>query len=138
MKKRKMSFTTVGGSSILTIFAVLCFIVFALLSLSTAKADSMLANKSTDAVVNYYKADIRAEEILAKLREGQLPEGVSRMGNGGTYCYSCPIDENQELQVVVDVWADKYLVQKWQKKYTGEWQTDTSMNVWGGTEEIAE
>jgi len=65
-KKRKMSFTTVGGSSILTIFAVLCFVVFALLSLSTAKANSNLTNKATDATTNYYKADTEAEEILAR------------------------------------------------------------------------
>ena len=46
MKKRKLSFTSVGGSSILTIFAVLCFLVFALLSLSTAKANYNLSEKS--------------------------------------------------------------------------------------------
>ena len=73
MKKKKMSFTTVGGSSILTIFAVLCFIVFALLSLSTAKADSLLANKSLDAEKNYYAADMEAEEILAAIRSGECP-----------------------------------------------------------------
>ena len=50
MKKRKLSFTSVGGSSILTIFAVLCFLVFALLSLSTAKANYNLSEKSVKAV----------------------------------------------------------------------------------------
>ena len=84
MKKKKMSFTTVGGSSILTIFAVLCFIVFALLSLSTAKADSLLANKSLDAEKNYYAADMEAEEILAAIRSGECPEGV-----GSGYFHGC-------------------------------------------------
>ena len=56
MKKRKLSFTSVGGSSILTIFAVLCFLVFALLSLSTAKANYNLSEKSVKAVSNYYAA----------------------------------------------------------------------------------
>lgn len=136
MRKRKMSFTTVGGSSILTIFAVLCFIVFALLSLSTAKADSTLANKSMDAERNYYAADTEAEEILAAIRSGECPEGVTKKGN--VYSYSCSIDENLELQVAVVVWNGKYRIDKWQKKYVNEWEADTSMDVWGGTQEITD
>lgn len=134
MKKKKMSFTTVGGSSILTIFAVLCFIVFALLSLSTAQADSTLANKSMDAEKAYYAADTEAEEILAAIRSGECPEGVNKKGN--VYSYSCPIDEKQELQVSVVVWNGKYRIDKWQKVYVNEWEADTSMDVWGGTQEI--
>lgn len=136
MKKKKMSFTTVGGSSILTIFAVLCFIVFALLSLSTARADSILANKSLDAATKYYKADTKAEEILARIRAGECPEGVTQEGN--RYLYSCPVDEHQDLQVIVDVEDDSYRIRKWQKEYASDWQADDRINVWGGTEEIVE
>ena len=75
-----MSFTTVGGSSILTIFAVLCFVVFALLSLSTAKANSNLTSKSIDAVTNYYKADTEAEEILAKVTKFDIKPGARMDG----------------------------------------------------------
>ena len=74
MKKRKLSFTSVGGSSILTIFAVLCFLVFALLSLSTAKANYNLAEKSVKAVSNYYAADTKAEEIYSQIRAGNMPD----------------------------------------------------------------
>lgn len=136
MKKKKMSFTTVGGSSILTIFAVLCFIVFALLSLSTAKADSILANKSLDAVTKYYDADTKAEEILAKIRAGECPDGVEK--DGYQYRYSCPVDDKQELQVEVVVYNGYYRILKWQKRYADKWEADTSINVWGGTEEIME
>ena len=73
MKKRKLSFTSVGGSSILTIFAVLCFLVFALLSLSTAKANYNLSEKSVKAVSNYYTADTKAEEIYSQIRAGNMP-----------------------------------------------------------------
>ena len=132
MKKRKMSFPTVGGSSILTIFAVLCFIVFALLSLSTAQANSTLSTKSVDAVTAYYQADTEAEEILAQIRSGQCPEGVSQDGN--FYSYSCAIGETQELQVEVTVTGSKYRIYKWQKAYTGEWKADDSIKVWGGAE----
>ncbi len=132
MKKKKMTFTTVGGSSILTIFAVLCFIVFALLSLSTAKANSTLSTKSVNAVQAYYQADTAAEEILAQIRSGQCPEGVTR--DGDFYSYSCPVDENQELQVEAKVNGNKYRIYKWKKAYTGEWKADDSMKVWGGAE----
>lgn len=132
MTKRKMTFTSVGGSSILTIFAVLCFIVFALLSLSTAKADSALSEKSVDAVSNYYRADTEAEKILAGLRQGNLPDGVEKSGD--VYTYACPVDENQELQVEVEIRDDWYKIRKWQREYTGEWEADTSMQVWGGAE----
>ena len=44
MDERRDSFPpAVGGSSLLVIFAVLCLTVFALLTLSTAAADSRLS-----------------------------------------------------------------------------------------------
>lgn len=122
-----------GGSSILTIFAVLCFIVFALLTLSTAKADRRLADKSADAVTAYYAADTQAEEILASLRSGTVPEGV-RTEADGTYSYSCPIGDSQELQVRVQIKGDACKVLAWKKTYTGQWKADDSIEVYGGTE----
>ena len=79
-KKRKMSFTTVGGSSILTIFAVLMFVVFALLSLSTAKANAGLTDKSTESVTNYYRADTEAEEIL-RTSNAQIERTIKEIRN---------------------------------------------------------
>ena len=163
-KKRKMSFTTVGGSSILTIFAVLCFVVFALLSLSTAKANSNLTSKSIDAVTNYYKADTEAEEILAKVRLGaDIPAGVTMykatttkngvkrivadnvgyIGWDAFASYSCKIDDNQELQCEVLVRYGGqgeeagYQVIKWKKVFTGEWKVDDSLPVFTGDEDEA-
>lgn len=134
MNKKKISFTSVGGSSILTIFAVLCFIIFALLSLSTSKADSMLAKKSMDAVEKYYAADTKAEEILAKLRQGEVPDGVQVDGN--TYAYTCPLDDTQQISVEVELKDNSYVIKKWKKEYTGEWKADESIKVWSGMEEI--
>jgi len=130
--KRKISFTSVGGSSILTIFAVLCLIVFALLSLSTAKANDTLAEKSMTAITNFYKADLQAEEILAQIRSGECPEGVTKKGS--IYSYACSIDNNQELQVKVVVEEDSYKILEWKKEYVGEWKLNDSLDVWDGTE----
>lgn len=132
MKKRKMSVTSVGGSSILTIFAVLCFIVFALLSLSTARADHVLSSKSLEAVRCYYQADTQAEEILAQIRQGQLPEGVEQAGD--VYTYSCPVDEHQQLNVEVEYHDHTYQIKKWKKEYTGDWEPDDTIDVWDGME----
>lgn len=134
MKKRKMSFTSVGGSSILTIFAVLCFIIFALLSLSTAKANRVLAQKSVDAISHYYQADTQAEEILAQIRQGQVPEGVEKDGN--RYAYSCPVDDNQQLTIEVEYRDNEVRILKWRKEYIGDWQPEDKIEVWDGMEEM--
>lgn len=134
MKKRKLSFTSVGGSSILTIFAVLCFIIFALLSLSTAKADYMLSEKSVKAVRDYYEADTQAEEILAQIRQGQVPDGVIQ--DGDRYSYACPVDKNQQLTVEIEYKDASYRILKWRKEYTGEWKPDEKIEVWDGMEEM--
>ena len=124
--KKKFNLTSVGGSSILTIFGVLMLIVFALLSLSTAKADRNLAKEA------YYKADREAEEILGRLRAGEVPEGVTK--NGKQYSYKCSIDDNQQLQVVVEISGKDYRIKQWKKVYTGDWQGDNSIEVFGGVQ----
>ena len=131
-KNIKIGFSTVGGSSILTIFAVLCLVVFALLSLSTAKADSKLSNKSVKAVENYYKADKNAEIILARLRQGNKVDGVEKKGD--TYTYKCKIDENQNLHVSVTIKGNKYIVNQWKKVYDGKWEDDKKIEIWEGSD----
>lgn len=56
-ERRRFSPPTVGGSSLLVIFAVLCLTVFALLSLSTVQADGRLSQTSAEAAQAYYAAD---------------------------------------------------------------------------------
>ena len=51
MENKKISFPGVGVSSLLTIFAVLCLTVFALLSLSTVQAQTRLAETSRQATL---------------------------------------------------------------------------------------
>lgn len=105
MKKNNHSSTSIsgipitGGSSLLVIFAILCFTVFTLLALSTAQADNRLSEASSKAVSDYYKADLEAENILAQLRQGIIPENVQVMDN--VYSYSCPISDTQVLMVEV-------------------------------------
>lgn len=123
----------VGGSSLLVIFAVLCLTIFALLSLSTVQADSRMAEASYKAVQDFYEADAEAERILAKLRQGNLPENVTKEGN--LYRYTCRVSELQALEVEVEITEASYRVLRWQMVSTTEWEADDSMNVWDGSME---
>lgn len=139
-EKRKFSPPTVGGSSLLVIFAVLCLTIFALLSLSTVQADGRLSDAAAEAVAGYYAADAQAEAILAQLRGGTYPEGVDvttfTAGPGPTTVrYACPITDTQELQVEIAFrggLGDDYEILRWQAVSTADWVADESLHVWGG------
>lgn len=120
----------VGGSSLLVVFAVLCLTVFALLSLSAVQADGRLGDAAAQAVCSYYRADAQAEAILAQLRQGRLPDGVT--AEGTSYSYSCPISETQNLNVTVSLHGADYTILRWQVVSTTDWQPDDSVLVWDG------
>ncbi|MCI9242001.1 MAG: hypothetical protein HFF43_01310 [Lawsonibacter sp.] len=131
-----------GGSSLLVVFAVLALTVFALLSLSTVRADVRLGDATEKMVSSYYAADVKAQEILAKLRTGApLPEDVEFEATISDYpdhsetifSYSIPISDTQELQVEVLVEPDgSYQVRRWQAAAVGDWTFDDSLDLWDG------
>lgn len=129
----------IGGISLLVVFAVLCLTVFALLSLSTVQADARLADSSVRAVQDYYAADCAAQEILARLRNGEMPEGVVYAqdwdSGGGFYSYDCPISDTQTLSVSVQLDVDgSYTILRWQSVYSGEWNEAEGPGLWDGDE----
>jgi len=128
-KKQRLSPPVVGGSSLLVIFAVLCMTVFALLSLSTVLADGRLNQASVQAVSAYYEADCQAEEIFARLRQGELPPEVTE--TNGMYTYSCPISETQTLQVKLQKGVEGWQVLRWQAVVTAEWEEEP-LTLWDG------
>ncbi len=121
----------VGAVSLITVFAVLCLVVFALLSLSTAQADTRLSDKAAAATYGYYTADTEAEAILARLRAGEVPTSVT-VTERGTYRYGCPISDTQLLAVEVAVGKNHYTILRWQALSTAEWVADDSLLVWDG------
>ncbi len=58
---------SVGSSSILVIFVVLCLTTFATLSLVSANADYRLTLRVADETADYYAADAQAEELLMQI-----------------------------------------------------------------------
>lgn len=134
--RRRFSPPAVGGASLLVVFAVLCLTVFALLSLATVQADARLADASIQAVTDYYAADCAAQEILARLRNGERPEGVTFSGSGLLYAdYVCPISDTQELRVRVllrGVTGADYVIERWQAAPSQEWEPDEGIELWDG------
>lgn len=141
-RQERFSPPPVGGVSLLVVFAVLCLTVFALLALTTVRADQRLADASAKAVSDYYAADCQAQEILARLRAGEIPEGVEMEDWPGygvyTASYAVPISDTQELQVEVELTEEeadhnwRYQVIRWQAVPSGEWEIDESLDIWDG------
>lgn len=129
--KKQTAPIAVGGSSLLVIFAVLCLTILALFGLSTVQTDRRLAEASRKAVLGYYEADTEAEEILALLRQGTIPEQVTQKGD--RYSYQCEISQVQALAVEVQVNGSVYQILRWQLISTTEWETEDGMNVWSGS-----
>lgn len=129
-KRSETGIPAVGGSSLLVIFAVLCLTVFALLCLTTVQAYGRLADASVCAVKEYYAADCRAEEILAQLRSGTVPEGVQQ--DGDRYVYTCPVSGTQELQAEVLCCGEDWQIVRWQTVSTAEESRDETLPVWKG------
>ena len=139
-EKRREIFSppAVGGISLLVAFAVLCLTVFALLSLTTVQADARLAEASARAVEEYYAADCAAQEILARLRNGETPveaesHSYDSWHRGTRYTYAVPISDSQELQVEVLLDGEDCEILRWQAQYTGEWETVEGLDLWDGT-----
>ncbi len=131
MDKKRTTFpAVVGGSSLLVIFAVLCLTVFALLSISTVRANQKLGDNSRQAVEGYYEADCMAEQILARLRAGESVEAVQE--NDGVYSYTCAISDTQTLAVEVALDGTDYTILRWQAVSTANWQADDTLPVWSG------
>ena len=118
---------SVGGSSLLVIFAVLCLTVFALLSLSTVNAEKRLSDASANAVSAYFQADLEAERIFAKLRSGETVPGVQT--EGSIYRYTCAISDQQTLVVELMNDAGEWTILRWQSISHFEESRD-SLPVW--------
>ena len=128
-----------GGSSLLVAFAVLALTMFALLSLSTVRADVRLGDAAAEAVKGYYEADCKAQEVLACLRGGKpVPDDVevNSQDRGfmwtALYSYAVPISDTQELQVEVRLEGEGWTVLRWQSARSGDWELEEELELWDG------
>lgn len=128
--KRQESAAPVGAGMLLVSFAVLCLVAFAALCLSSAAAEDRLSRASAETLLARREADAQAEAILARLRAGEVPEGVRREDD--VYDYTIPIAPDRELQVSVRRTGKEYTVLSWREVSTGDWQADDRLTIWDG------
>lgn len=128
-KKQHFSMPAIDGSSLLVIFAVLCLTVFSLLSLSTVLAEKRMADASAEGIRAYYAADLQAEQIFARLRAEETVSGVQTDGN--SYRYSCPVTDNQVLEVELQKDGENWQICRWQV-IAGTQPPSEALPVWNG------
>ena len=143
---------SIGASSLILIFIVLCMATFGLLSLSSAQGDLKLARRNADAVKGYYEADNKGQQWLKGVDE-VLKEEMGR-GQDSTQCSleikdrlgdlydretglistDIPMDRGRSLRIelVLMCGEKRYEVKSWYVYNSEEYEIDTSMPVWGG------
>ena len=132
MKKRNdFAAPNIGGSSLLVIFAVLCLTLFSLLSLSTVLAERRLSDAYGQAAARWYAADLKAQELYARLRSGEAVEGVEQID--GQHVYSVTVSEHQTLRVTLENRNGSWEVISWQTLAHME-ERDNTLPVWRGQE----
>ncbi|MDE7444617.1 MAG: hypothetical protein K2N15_02730 [Lachnospiraceae bacterium] len=112
MEGKKKSGFSIGASSLLVIIVVLSLVCFAALSITSASADLRLSQKLADRTSSYYKACNEAQTTLKNLsvslstiyeesRNEDEYEQKIKESLADSLTFSCPMNENQILQVSV-------------------------------------
>lgn len=128
MKSKKRSYPPIfiGSSFMLVIFIVLCMVIFALLSFSSAKRDFDYSLKNAQRTTEYYKANNLAEKKLAQI--------VSDMEttDAGTVSFTVPINDTEQLEVILELFPNEtpcYQILSWKQSSTRDWNGDQSLPV---------
>jgi len=129
-KKVRLTLPTLGGSTLLVIFAVLCLLTFSLLTLSTALSNRRLSEAALSATTAYYQADCMAEETIAALRAGEMPPHVTR--SSSTCSFSCPITEKLSLFVVLEEQGESWYITEYKTVTADDAEYDGTITVWDG------
>lgn len=151
-KTLKIANLGVGYTSIMIIFALVCLVIFAVLSLKAASSDMALNERSGEYLKEYYKADDIAKQNLCELDElsykaresgffaetfQELADGkpvlIRIVRDGCSADYSVPINERQELSVSITFKASGgYEINRWQCRTLSS-ANDDHLHVWDGT-----
>ena len=117
---------TIGISSIVLIFMILCLAVFSLLSLSDAKSALTFAQKRAETVQIYYEADIEAQKFIRDYRaldaeQKQLETAV---------VYELPMRSGQTLHLELS--ADGSDILSYYVYNNTDYVIDSDLPVWSG------
>ncbi|WP_343209936.1 hypothetical protein [Anaerolentibacter hominis] len=155
--RKKQPGVSVGTSSILVVFTLLCLITFAALSLVSANADYRLSAQLADRTSAYYEASNQAEKLLASMddvleecyenassQEEYLQLAMERLTDqnrqfsmtGDNMCsFEVMINETQNLFVTALILYPEsdggclYRVNRWVAGQSQTWEPDDKMNL---------
>ena len=119
-----------GGTTLLVIFAVLALMLLDVLPMVSTIQEKHRADQVASAYHNYYEADTEANEILAQIRTGNVPQDV--ISKGDIYSYQVAVSDTQLLAVEVKVDDGAYEILRWQTVSTVDWVPDESLNLYTG------
>ena len=151
--ENKRSAASVGITSFVLIFVMLCLLTFSVLSLATARADLRLSQRSADRTSAYYDAENRANDILLDIiscleqysgagnetsfyaqvqEELEGREGIT-FTDEQTLQYAVPLEEEQLLRVSLELsyeafWnGSRFRILEWRTESTHQWESDESL-----------
>ena len=128
MRERQSSPVGIGIMAILTVLLVLVLAIFSCLTLSTAQADYVLAQRAADAVQNFYEADGKARQLYAAFLDGREEE----------LDLIVPLDEMQGIHIHLQrVDGEAVTVLAWQTVLMEDFTkyADRPLPIWTGEEE---
>ncbi len=86
-----------GVISVFLIVVIICMTVFSVLSLSTANADNIFAQKSSEAIKTYYAAEADIQELLIEI-DDMAKAGSTIKEIAGTL--NLTLNDNNQLTIV--------------------------------------
>ena len=106
---------TIGISSLLVVFIILCLVTFACLSLSTARSDYDFAKKNAD----HKTACSEAEKLISD----------STSGKSDDTSWTVPIDDKSALNVEIEKNGESCTITSWQVVSTVKRDYNQNMNL---------
>lgn len=152
-RKKQSSFSSIGITSLVLIFVMLCLLTFSVLSLVTARADLCLSQKNAERTSAYYDAENRANDVLLsviscieeykdspdasvfyqKLRERLDGQNGILFTGADSLEYEVLLDKEQLLSVSLEISYETYddgshyRILAWNTVSTHEWESDGSL-----------
>lgn len=149
-RKKQSSFSSIGITSLVLIFVMLCLLTFSVLSLVTARADLRLSQKNAERTSAYYDAENRANDVLLsviscieeykdspdasvfyqKLRERLDGRNGILFTGADSLEYEVLLDKEQLLSVSLEISYETYddgshyRILAWNTVSTHEWESD--------------
>ena len=137
MEENRPRMGITGGSSLLTIFAVLCLAVLAILNLSAYQSDARLFGMMRSGVTDYYEARLSVERMIGNYRLYLASDGPGvedeppAVLDDGDFCYSATTPDGCLVSCRFRL-DDGLRVEHmyWSAERSGIWQGDYHLPVY--------